>query len=80
MPRPIVSQPEADRVEPALRPAPHAAAGRGRAATTKKTSPSSATGTPMKVLQALVVTLAQSMTPPMLQARVALAVKCSKVR
>ena len=34
----------------------------------------------MNVLHALVVTLAQSTTPPMLQARVALSVKCSNVR
>src|SRR6476661_1484642 len=56
---------------------------RGRvspSATMKKTSPSRATGTPRNVLQALVVTLAQSTIPLMLHASVALAVKCSKVR
>src|SRR6478609_4858512 len=79
MPRPTVSQPR--RTGSIQRSGRRHTCGRQRPrATTKKTSPSRATGTPMKVLQALVVTLAQSMTPPMLHARVALAVKCSKVR
>ena len=48
--------------------------------TTKKSNPSSATGTPMNVDQALEVTLLQSMTSVTVQASVSLPVKCSNVR